>query len=85
MVGLAFLLAAARAHVYVFERHLCELPADVEEVGYGEGDGEHDVGFGHSFRGVVGEGVGDFVGEHGGESGFRCADGEDAWGGGGGQ
>lgn len=83
MVGFAFLLAAARPHVGVFERRLRELAAHVEEVGEGEGEGQDEVGLREAFGGVVGDGVGEFVGEDGGEAGFGGADGEDAWGGGG--
>lgn len=83
MVGLAFLFAAAGPHVRVLERRLRELPAHVEEVGDGQGDGQDEVGLREAFGGVVGDGVGDFVGEDGGEAGFGGADGEDAWRGGG--
>lgn len=79
MVGLALLRAAARPHVGVFERRRRELPAHVEEVGEGEGGGQDEEGLREALGWVVGDGVGDFVGEDGGQAGFGGADGEDAW------
>ena len=77
-VGFGFHLAGAGALDGVVEDDGGELGGYVEEEGY-QGEDDEEVGLlAELFARVVGDVVGDFVAEDGGEAFFAGADGEDA-------